>query len=139
MNRNNGKQALGFLSGFLVGGLVGAAVALITAPQSGEETRQQIRAKGIELRADAQETVDEALLRIKATAADLSAWVEDFQGRSQAVLNEGRQQIAEATQEARKAAERAVDETKRAALEAVEEIRKSTAAAVEETKKAAVE
>ena len=34
-----------FLSGFLVGGLVGAAVALLMAPQSGEETRTLIGEK----------------------------------------------------------------------------------------------
>ena len=28
-----------FLAGFFVGGLIGAAVALLIAPQSGEETR----------------------------------------------------------------------------------------------------
>ena len=34
-----------FFSGFLIGGLVGAAVALLMAPQSGEETRTLIRDK----------------------------------------------------------------------------------------------
>ena len=32
-----------FFTGLVVGGLVGAAVALMLAPQSGEETRAQIR------------------------------------------------------------------------------------------------
>ncbi len=39
-----------FLAGFLLGGLVGAAVALLFAPQSGEETVSMIREKGIELK-----------------------------------------------------------------------------------------
>ncbi|MGH2607283.1 MAG: YtxH domain-containing protein, partial [Anaerolineales bacterium] len=39
-----------FFSGFVIGGLVGAAVALLMAPQSGEETRHMIRDKGIELK-----------------------------------------------------------------------------------------
>ena len=39
-----------FLVGFIVGGLTGAVVALLFAPQSGEETRALIKDKSIELR-----------------------------------------------------------------------------------------
>ena len=39
-----------FLVGFLVGGIAGAVVALLYAPQSGEETRGQIKEKAIELK-----------------------------------------------------------------------------------------
>jgi gas vesicle protein len=45
-----------FIAGFLIGGLVGAAVALIMAPQSGEETREMLRERGIELKNRADET-----------------------------------------------------------------------------------
>ena len=34
-----------FLSGFVFGGLIGAVVALLMAPQSGEETRTIIKEK----------------------------------------------------------------------------------------------
>ena len=39
-----------FLVGFVVGGLTGAVVALLFAPQSGDETRALIKDKSIELR-----------------------------------------------------------------------------------------
>lgn len=39
-----------FLAGFVLGGLAGAFTALLLAPQSGEETRTQIRDKSIELK-----------------------------------------------------------------------------------------
>ncbi|MBP1701825.1 MAG: hypothetical protein H6Q38_932 [Chloroflexi bacterium] len=52
-----------FLAGILIGGLVGAATALLLAPQSGEETRAQIREKSIEIRDRANETVEEARVR----------------------------------------------------------------------------
>jgi gas vesicle protein len=52
-----------FMAGFVIGGLVGAAVALLTAPQSGEETRTIIREKSIELKDKAVETGQEARVR----------------------------------------------------------------------------
>lgn len=44
------KGSGSFLAGFLLGGLFGAALALIFAPQPGEETVAKIREKGIELK-----------------------------------------------------------------------------------------
>ena len=52
-----------FLVGFIVGGLSGAVVALLFAPQSGEETRMLIKDKSIELRDKAQQTADQARTR----------------------------------------------------------------------------
>ena len=50
MSNNNNSDFGAFFSGFVIGGLVGAAVALVLAPQSGQETRHQIRQKGVELK-----------------------------------------------------------------------------------------
>lgn len=50
-----------FLVGFIVGGLTGSVVALLFAPQSGEETRAVIRDKSIELRDKAQISAEEAI------------------------------------------------------------------------------
>jgi len=61
MSDDNG---IGMLAGgFLLGALVGAAVALLLAPQSGEETRTMIKDKSIELRDKAQETAEQAKAR----------------------------------------------------------------------------
>jgi len=63
------KSDLGaFLSGFIIGGLVGAVVALLMAPQSGEETRAYIRDKSIELKDRAAETAAEAQARAQEAA-----------------------------------------------------------------------
>ncbi len=65
---NNNHDGLGsFLSGFVIGGLVGAVVALLFAPQSGEETRTMIKEKSIELKDKAVEAGQEA--RVKAEHA----------------------------------------------------------------------
>ena len=52
-----------FLTGFLLGAVAGAAAALLLAPQSGEETREQIRERGIELQSRAGDLSDTGLKR----------------------------------------------------------------------------
>jgi gas vesicle protein len=56
MSDNDGFGA--FLIGFVVGGVAGAVAALLLAPQSGEETRNMIKDKSIELRDKAAEQAD---------------------------------------------------------------------------------
>jgi gas vesicle protein len=67
-----------FLVGFLVGGLSGAVVALLFAPQSGEETRALIKDKSIELRDKAQQSAEEALARAEAAAAEARARADEL-------------------------------------------------------------
>lgn len=73
-----------FLIGFVVGGLTGAVVALLFAPQSGEETRTYIKEKSIELRdkaaeqaeqvaQKAEELAEEAKVRSKETIESVKA------------------------------------------------------------------
>ena len=66
------------LVGFIVGGLSGAVVALLFAPQSGEETRALIKDKSIELRDKAQITAEEAIARAEAAAADARARADEL-------------------------------------------------------------
>jgi len=96
-----------FLSGFIIGGLVGAVVALLLAPQSGEETRALIRDKSIELKDKAVETAEEARARTEAAASEARARVSEFsqqareraselKTRGQAVYEEQREKIKKA-------------------------------------------
>ena len=57
-----------FLAGLVVGGLAGAGAMLLLAPQSGERTRAEIQQKGMELRDQTVETVENTMAdaRIKA-------------------------------------------------------------------------
>lgn len=68
MAENSGGDLGSFLAGFVIGGLIGAGVALLMAPQSGEETRALIADKSIELRDRAAETASE----VQSKAADLA-------------------------------------------------------------------
>ena len=62
-----------FFAGLVIGGLVGASLALLLAPQSGEETRTQIKDKSFELKDGAVEGLAEAGQRAQAQA---EAWQE---------------------------------------------------------------
>jgi gas vesicle protein len=59
------KGVFGFLVGFVLGGVVGLLVGILLAPQSGEETRDVLREKGIELKARAEELTDEGRVRFQ--------------------------------------------------------------------------
>ena len=52
------QRVLSFLSGVLTGALVGAAVALLFAPESGEEVRLQIQERSIRLKDDIKAVAD---------------------------------------------------------------------------------
>ena len=67
-----------FLVGFIVGGLTGAVVALLFAPQSGEETRALIKDKSIELCDKAQQTTEEALARAEQVAQEARARADEL-------------------------------------------------------------
>jgi gas vesicle protein len=126
VTNNGGFGAL--LVGFLMGSFVGATIAFLTAPQSGEETREQIRMKGVELRDTAEQTTDEALATVKTAALDVSSRVEELRAQSQAALDEAQGQWAQAIQE-----------IKQVALDAIEEVRTAAAEAAQETEKPAAE
>ena len=64
-----------FVAGFLIGGLIGAGVALLLAPQSGEETREMLRERGIELKSRAEEAATE------------------FRSKAETYMEEGRERV----------------------------------------------
>ena len=91
-----------FLVGFVVGGLTGAVVALLFAPQSGEETRALIKDKSIELRDKAQVTAEEALARAESIAADARL-------RAEELTKEVRERATELANEVRERGKSAID------------------------------
>lgn len=93
-----------FLAGLVVGGLIGAAAALMLAPQSGEETRAQIRQRGIELRDQANTAYDDARTRAEEFAteartrtdkivAETRSKASDLQTRGKAAFDERAAQV----------------------------------------------
>jgi gas vesicle protein len=93
-----------FLIGFIIGGLTGAAVSLLMAPQSGEETREYLRERAIELRERAQETAQTTADRVGETATDFRSRAdhlaeearlraEELRARGQVALEEQRHKL----------------------------------------------
>jgi gas vesicle protein len=98
-----------FLVGFVVGGLTGAVVALLFAPQSGEETRALIKDKSIELRDKAQVTAEEAYARAESAAKEARARADELAKEARARA----EQLAAEVKERGKGALEAVRKTKK--------------------------
>lgn len=103
-----------FLVGFIVGGLTGAVVALLFAPQSGEETRALIKDKSIELRDKAQHTAEEALARAEAAVAEARA-------RADELAKQLRERSKEAIEDVRERGKSAVEAVRSKAKKSDEE------------------
>jgi len=111
-----------FLVGFIVGGLSGAVVALLFAPQSGEETRALIKDKSIELRDKAQLTAEEAIARAEAAAAEARARADDLARQ----LRERGQEVYADVRERGQAAYEDVRERGKTAVESIRKTVKKT-------------
>ena len=95
---SNTKHPVNFLTGVLLGGVAGAVTALLFAPQSGEETRQQIQHKAMELRDQTTATVENTVAQVQSKAsqikADLGEKATHLKQQGQEVLVE---QLSDAT------------------------------------------
>ncbi|MBN1427149.1 MAG: YtxH domain-containing protein [Anaerolineae bacterium] len=93
-----------FVMGFFVGGLVSAAIALLNAPQSGKETREQVMAKGIELRDRAGEEVQRIRTQVEDMIAEVRIQTDDVQARLAKQLEVVQARMAHAIEEGKRGA-----------------------------------
>lgn len=100
----------GFLAGLLIGALAGAAAMLLFAPQSGEETRRQIRDRTMELRDTVGEKYDEAVDTARERARHLGdevrSRVDEVQHKGQELLEEQKNRVQAAVQAGRQSMKR---------------------------------
>jgi len=89
----------GFFAGFLLGAMVGAAAALLFAPAPGEEFREQLKEKSIELKERAGEL-----------GVDASHKADELMAHGQTLLQEQKLRLREAVEEGRQAAARKKEE-----------------------------
>lgn len=59
------RRMFGFLIGIAVGGLVGGTIALLMAPEAGEELRGQLRERGQNFFADVRHAADERRIELR--------------------------------------------------------------------------
>lgn len=92
LHTDNGRNAGSALAGLLIGGLAGAGAALLLAPQSGKETREQIQQKTIELRDRTAEKVEDAVSQVQSKTHQIAV---NLQGKAEELQHQGQEIIAE--------------------------------------------
>lgn len=90
------RKAPSMFAGFLIGGLIGAGIALLSAPYSGEETRQRIREKSMEMKDKAVETAHETRQRIDDARRQGSEKVTMARDRGQTIFSKQKKNIESA-------------------------------------------
>jgi gas vesicle protein len=90
-----------FFKGFLFGGIVGAVVALLYAPKSGKEVREDLRKRSLELSDDAEaqlelakkkaeELLEETKKRIDDLRKESGTTVDEIKGKATEIIEEGK-------------------------------------------------
>jgi gas vesicle protein len=98
MNERN-SSLFSLIFAFAIGGLIGAGVALLMAPQSGQETRDLIRNKSVEIKDKAVETASDTRMRASRALNDVAQQtkekVSSLGKRGEQMVEEGKQRIEE--------------------------------------------
>jgi gas vesicle protein len=72
------RRMFGFLIGITVGGLVGSTIALLLAPDSGEELRVQLRERGQNFFNDVRHAADERRIELRQRLETMRAPREEM-------------------------------------------------------------
>jgi len=67
------RRMFGFLIGIVVGGLVGSTIALLLAPETGEDLRLQLRSRGENFFSDVRQAADERKIELRQKLEDMRA------------------------------------------------------------------
>jgi gas vesicle protein len=94
------NNVTGIFVGMLVGGLAGALTMLLLAPQSGKDTRLQIREKAIDLRDRTSEMVEETMAKARTNANKITT---DLKNQGQKLAVEQLDRVSEAARAGKKA------------------------------------
>lgn len=84
----NDRRGLEFLTGVLLGTAIGATAALMLAPQSGQETREVIRERGLELKSRAEDVGAASRQRAEDLGDQARNRAAEAQARGRLVIEE---------------------------------------------------
>ncbi|MFQ6047299.1 MAG: YtxH domain-containing protein [Gemmatimonadales bacterium] len=107
------ERSSGGVGAFLFGLLAGAGLALLLAPQSGEETRRKLRQRGKELKEVAEGKVEEWQERLESGYGEARTRVEEGLESAKRAVSDTRRGAKEALDAGRAAVHSARDELDR--------------------------
>jgi len=90
MNDDRGFSAGSVLLAFVLGGVVGAGIALLTAPQSGEETRNKIKEFTDETRKKAGDYAGQVKDKFSSTVESGKHFVEEKKSLISSAIDAGK-------------------------------------------------
>jgi len=111
-----------FVAGFALGALAGAVVSLLMAPQSGEETRQIIKDRAIELKDKGDETFEETKRKAEIAYKDALAKAEELSAVTKQQAEGLGVTLKHKVEELRKTAEKTAEKTTDSTTEKVDEV-----------------
>jgi gas vesicle protein len=104
---DHNNNILGVVAGLLIGCLAGAVTMLLLAPQSGEDTRTQIREKGIQLRDRTTGMIDDVMTEVRVDSQKISMGgrqkAKELLQHGQDLVVEQLDRVSEAAQAGKKA------------------------------------
>jgi gas vesicle protein len=106
-HETNVKRPAGFFTGLFLGGVAGAVTALLLAPQSGQETRQQLQDKATKLSEQTSATVDDVFSQARTkkdeVKATLTEKARELKKQGQEVLVDQLDRVSNAAESGKKA------------------------------------
>lgn len=116
-----------FLKGLLLGGLIGSAIALLYAPKSGKETREDLGKKTDELLNKAREEYETALSKTKLTYDAAIKRLNELENVAKQKVEEVESKVEDLTEKSKETVEESKSRLKRALDAGVEAFKEEKA------------
>jgi len=88
--KDEGFGSGSLLLSFLLGGVVGAGLALLVAPQSGEETRRKIKELADDIKEKTNEYINEAKDKVTSVADEGKGYYDEKKSLIKAAIDAGK-------------------------------------------------
>jgi len=106
MEDNMDRDATRVLGAFLIGGLIGATIALLYAPQSGRETREDISKKARRMKKRTVDLADDIIESVNEFASDMKDKATDVIDSGKELSDSAKKEIIKTLEHGQKAIEK---------------------------------